>query len=82
MGKELKTNLTSFATFDYPRQHCRPLKQCYVDLVMLMIAKNVYLIEISGGWSILYIEGSQVLFVLLLYVPSQQLWSLRDGQFT
>ena len=22
-----------------------------------------------------------VLFVLLLYVPSQQLWSLRDGQF-
>ena len=23
-----------------------------------------------------------VLFVLLLYVPSQQLWSLRDGQFT
>ena len=23
-----------------------------------------------------------VLFALLLYVPSQQLWSLRDGQFT
>ena len=22
------------------------------------------------------------LFVLILYVPSQQLWSLRDGQFT
>ena len=22
------------------------------------------------------------LFVLLLYVPSQQLWSLRDGPFT
>ena len=22
------------------------------------------------------------LFVLLLYVPSQQLWSLRDGEFT
>ena len=22
------------------------------------------------------------LFVLVLYVPSQQLWSLRDGQFT
>ena len=22
------------------------------------------------------------LFVLLLYVPSQQLWSWRDGQFT
>ena len=23
-----------------------------------------------------------ILFVLVLYVPSQQLWSLRDGQFT
>ena len=27
-------------------------------------------------WSVLH------LFVCLLYVPSQQLWSLRDGQFT
>ena len=24
----------------------------------------------------------EVLFVLLLYVPSQQLWSLQNGQFT
>ena len=27
-------------------------------------------------------EGELGLFVLLLYVQSQQLWSLRDGQFT
>ena len=26
--------------------------------------------------------GFVCLFVLLLYVPSQQLWSLRDSQFT
>ena len=26
--------------------------------------------------------GFVCLFVLLLYVPSQQLWSLGDGQFT
>ena len=26
--------------------------------------------------------GTFFCFVLLLYVPSQQLWSLRDGQFT
>ena len=26
--------------------------------------------------------AERILFVLLLYVPSQQLWSLRDGQFT
>ena len=35
--------------------------------------------------STLYSEASiprSVCFVLLLYVPSQQLWSLRDGQFT
>ena len=30
-----------------------------------------YVCEILLGW-----------LVLLLYVPSQQLWSLRDGQFT
>ena len=31
-----------------------------------------------------YVVGTQkdCLFVLLFYVPSQQLWSLRDGQFT
>ena len=28
------------------------------------------------------ISCSGLFFVLLLYVPSQQLWSLRDGQFT
>ena len=27
-------------------------------------------------------QNEVCLFVLLLYVPSQQLWSLRDGQFT
>ena len=27
-------------------------------------------------------NSMMILFVLLLYVPSQQLWSLRDGQFT
>ena len=26
--------------------------------------------------------GFVCLFVLLLYIPSQQLWSWRDGQFT
>ena len=29
-----------------------------------------------------YIYKNVSLFVLLLYVPSQQLWSWRDGQFT
>ena len=28
------------------------------------------------------IDSSTFLFVLLLYVPNQQVWSLRDGQFT
>ena len=31
---------------------------------------------------ILLLLKSFCLFVLLLYIPSQQLWSLRDGQFT
>ena len=29
-----------------------------------------------------YRPDAFALFVLLLYVPSQQLWSLWDGQFT
>ena len=29
-----------------------------------------------------YFKQEVCLFVLLLNVPSQQLWSLRDGQFT
>ena len=29
-----------------------------------------------------HLEPMAHLFVLLLYVPCQQLWSLRDGQFT
>ena len=36
---------------------------------------NAYLPHTTGCFHLL-------LFVLLLYVPSQQLWSWRDGQFT
>ena len=36
----------------------------------------------SGAQSGLVSVSWLVLFVMLLYVPSQQLWSLRDGQFT
>ena len=38
----------------------------------------------SGSTLFASILNSSVMlgFVLLLYVPSQQLWSLRDGQFT
>ena len=37
----------------------------------------LYMVVVHGG------GGDFVcLFVLLLYVPSQQLWSLRDGQIT
>ena len=50
------------------------------------------LIKISVNW-LIYNEKTIIdmkiqkpvtfcLFVLLLYVPSQQLWSWRDGQFT
>ena len=45
--------------------------------------------QYSGPWKFIItyrIHMSSIfmfcLFVCLLYVPSQQLWSLRDGQFT
>ena len=40
--------------------------------------------EFQNPWSFhsLFISGDDLLLFLLLYVPCQQLWSLRDGQFT
>ena len=37
----------------------------------LKLIESEYFVSMLVGW-----------LVLLLYVPSQQLWSLRDGQFT
>ena len=47
----------------------------------------VHVVKFIGGWGdyvhvVKSIRRDYCLFVLLLYVPSQQLWSLRDGQFT
>ena len=40
--------------------------------------------SVVGGrvWRIIDLIQAFVCLFLLLYVPSQQLWSLRDGQFT
>ena len=44
--------------------------------------ENIFL-YLSGPTEQIYTHNDLfVLFVMLLYVPSQQLWSLRDGQFT
>ena len=57
----------------------------------ILMGSSISYDTIHLGWFIVYIEGSSViisntnvffslfvcLFVLLLYVPSQQLWSLR-----
>ena len=41
-------------------------------------------VEAQAGMSLpgLFVISLFVCLFLLLYVPSQQLWSLRDGQFT
>ena len=38
-------------------------------------------IEVSLGCTCIYEKAPLILIVLLLYVPSQQLWLWRDGQF-
>ena len=45
----------------------------YLEVATAVVVMPPTLIKFRGlvGW-----------LVLLLYVPSQQLWSLRDGQFT
>ena len=55
-----------------------PPKQCN-----RVIQETVWEVKEMDGWKypqklVYYKDG----FVLLLYVPSQQLWSWRDGQFT
>ena len=47
--------------------NCAPL----VGDLFLFCYERDFMMSLSGCW-----------LVLLLYVPSQQLWSLRDGQFT
>ena len=39
-------------------------------------------IKFCGNQASCFHQVVVVVVVLLLYVPSQQLWSLRDGQFT
>ena len=49
------------------------------EVVWVRISQEAkYLQHLSAQLIILFV----CLFVLLLYVPSQQLWSLQDGQFT
>ena len=66
-------------------------KNCLIETVLLSthnicsgweIRKSIFncTVTITGGWWNFHIYFC--LFVLLLYVPSQQLWSLQDGQFT
>ena len=46
------------------------------------IESGTYLIFFEVGIRNLVCECIMVCLFLLLYVPCQQLWSLRDGQFT
>ena len=57
----------------------------YFFTVKVMLILNIAIILNFDGvskYSIEKVSQNVCLFVLLLYVPSQQLWSLRDGQFT
>ena len=51
------------------------IKKYNVLMIMVHILSNQITIRAHGCLFV-------CLFVLLLYVSSQQLWSLRDGQFT
>ena len=52
----------------------------YVHIYLTVIKRKMQLIGVERPSNAL--TSLFCLFVLLLYVPSQQLWSLRDGQFT
>ena len=50
----------------------------FVEMLYLVQLTEPQRSAISASYQVLH----EVLFVLLLYVPSQQLWSWWDGQFT
>ena len=49
----------------------------FINLLTMLQAELQYICNVKEDKGVFF-----CLFVLLLYVPSQQLWSLRDGQFT
>ena len=57
---------------------CRYVTDRQTDLLDLTYFGTFSVFELSAILSV----NCVCLCVLLLYVPSQQLWSLRDGQFT
>ena len=48
----------------------------------MLYIQNHYFFLLFFFFNFLTLLSPYVLFVLLLYVPSQKLWSWRDGQFT
>ena len=73
-GEDLASKNTS-APHPHPVTLAAVLFWAVVLFLLLIDALSVVAIIVC--WALFV-----CLFVLLLYVPSQQLWSLRDGQFT
>ena len=68
------------------RSTCVKMLDCWKSHVRTHIFNNLVksLLIMSACSYMYFLENHSyvALFVCLLYVPSQQLWSLRDGQFT
>ena len=58
--------------------HISGLKNAAVNTIFVIIQNTISHLEKVKSITDCFV----CLFVVLLYVPSQQLWSLRDGQFT
>ena len=83
MIENVSTQLTVFHCF----AHCLLPGRAFASLYVLLFLEKEAEIGGRGIAKTRMVACSSHCFVclfvcLLLYVPSQQLWSLRDGQFT
>ena len=75
---ELHSTSWKHSTFDSPKcSNNRIFKEDFTLENTSIFCLMIYLWHFA-----IFVFQIIELFVLLLYVPSQQLWSLRDGQFT
>ena len=71
-------SLRIFKSVTWKKQKYFKYNNSFNARAQLLELDHTHILFSSGLFVCLFV----CLFVLLLYIPSQQLWSLRDGQFT
>ena len=72
--------IKKYVCFGNGSKNFRQGRHTYFFLIIFIFGEKNY--ALRKAFILPFKMHKVCLFVCLLYVPSQQLWSLRDGQFT